>query len=154
MKFLPAASETIVLGITAEKAYEQLIRVTLRQSQVAGNLGHQILFNGEVEKDGFSVSLKIDRPNNFLPLVNGHFEPASKGCLLFLNYSLFQSTKVYLVFWSLFTLITGSVCILFINNIWYAIASFFSFALIQWVAWGNFKIQLRKSREKLLEVLV
>ncbi len=153
MNFLPSATETIVLGISAEKAYMLLFRATLNKDEEPTEKTNRIFFNGEVKNDKFSISLKVDKANNFLPQINGYFEPTSSGSLLFLSYALFYSTRVYLIFWSGFALITGTITLLAINNVWYSIASFATLGLIHWVAWGNFKLQMSKSREKILEVL-
>jgi hypothetical protein len=152
MNLLPATSDTIVLGISAEKAIS-----LLHQHTQGGNEKkepyHEIHFIGEVGKDSFSISLKILKPNNFIPLINGRFESASTGCLLFLNYSLFKSTGVYLIFWSVFTLIASLVSLFLLNEIWYAAGAISALFLIQWIAWGNFNIQVKNSRDKLLDLL-
>jgi len=152
MNFLPSNSETIVLGISIETALRQLQKYT-QSSEEKKEAFNEIHFNGEVGKETFAVSLKITKPNNFIPLIQGRFEPTSTGCILFLNYSLFKSTQVYLIFWSAFTLIASLVSLLLLNEVWYAAGAFSALLLIQWIAWGNFNIQVKNSHDKLLTIL-
>jgi hypothetical protein len=152
MNLLPATSDTIVLGISAEKAISLLHQHTQSGNEKKDSY-HEIHFIGEVGKDSFSISLKILKPNNFIPLINGRFESTSTGCLLFLNYSLFKSTGVYLIFWSTFTLIASLVALFLLNEVWYAAGAISALLLIQWIAWGNFNLQVKNSRDKLLALL-
>ncbi|HMQ01128.1 MAG TPA: hypothetical protein PKC24_15210 [Cyclobacteriaceae bacterium] len=153
MNPLPAATETIVLGISAEKAQTLLFKATLNNEIEVQDYTSRKYFIGEVGVKHFRISLKIEKPNNFIPIIKGHFESASNGSLLFLNYSLFQSTRVYLIFWSCFALVCSIVAFFVSENYGYSLIALFALGLIQWVAWGNFQIQLKKSRAKLLEVI-
>lgn len=153
MNFLPSASDTIVLGISAEKAIMQLKKNTRSEDDERSSFDGYIYFNGEVRKSSFSISLKITKPNSFIPIILGRLEPTSTGSLLFLNYTLFKSTKAYIIFWSLFTLITSVVSFFVSDGPWYAVGALGFLISIQWIAWANFNIQVKNSRSKLLEVL-
>jgi hypothetical protein len=70
-------------------------------------------FNGRIQETRFLISRKIKSPENFLPLIKGRVEPTRNGSILFLEYSLFFSTRIFLGFWTLLTLGGGSLLLFF-----------------------------------------
>lgn len=115
--------------------------------------GKNALFTGWFGKDRFRISMKISRPNNYVPLVIGQIENTSSGSLLFINYTLFPSTKMFFIFWNLFILLAGLIAGYQYSNLAYPAIAFALISLIHWIAWSNFKIQLRFTRQLLLGVL-
>src|SRR5690554_6414863 len=81
------------------------------------------LFNGEVSRDKFFLSLIIHKADSFLPLIKGKIEPLKSGCILFLSYSLFPSSVFFLAFWGLVTLLAAAFFVLVERQWLYAAAS-------------------------------
>jgi hypothetical protein len=110
-------------------------------------------FFGWIKADRFRFSLRTRRPNSFIPLIIGTIEPTSTGCILFLTYRFFPITRMYLVFWSLFIVLTGIVLSRQYNNLYMIFLSIGLVLFINWVAWANFKLQKDISRKVLLKIL-
>ena len=105
---------------------------------------HPFLFNGWVKKDKFSISLKVARPQNFLPVMNGNIEETSAGSIIFVKYRLFPTSTAFLLFWSVITLLMA----VFFGYIGRYVFAGISIALgisNYAVAVANFKIQVRRS---------
>lgn len=111
----------------------------------------KILFTGYVLSDRFRVSLKITKPNNFLPLVKGTIESSSSGSIVFMTYSLFPSTKVFMIFWLLFSLVAG-LLVTHQQSLYLVTIPIVIITLILWVAWANFRIQVRLTREAFRQI--
>ncbi|MBV6639914.1 MAG: hypothetical protein KI791_04325 [Cyclobacteriaceae bacterium] len=94
MKFKPFEEETIVSARSQEEIVAQLSRFTHLVTDA--NVPARHIFNGNIEKDTFRISLKVNFPQNALPLAIGKIEPTSKGSIVFLKYQLFPATKVML----------------------------------------------------------
>ncbi len=116
--------------------------------------GNNALFTGWFGENRFRISMKIIKPNNYVPLVIGKIENTSSGSLLFINYTLFPSTKMFFIFWNLFILLVGIIAGYQYENLAYPAIAFALISLIQWITWSNFKIQLRFTRQLLLRVLI
>ncbi len=80
------------------------------------------LFNGRVGAEDFRLFLKIEKPDSFLPLISGKIEPTSSGCILFLNYSLFPASVMFLAFWGAITFLAALFLVLQGSNLLYAAA--------------------------------
>ncbi len=94
MKFKPIEEETIV----SARSQAEIISILSRFTQVVTGetVPESHIFNGNIAKDSFRISLKISFPQNALPLAIGKIEPTSKGSIVFLKYQLFPATKVML----------------------------------------------------------
>jgi hypothetical protein len=90
-----------------------------------------------VEEDGFRLSRVIEKGDNFLPLLLGKVEETPRGCIIFVRYQIFATTRFFLWFWTLvllafslfFLLVTnqflqGGAC-LSLTGVNYALAVFF-----------------------------
>lgn len=153
MTFLPNHYETFVLTQPSLEAIQKIHKVTTTKVLLQNQEGAQYRFSGWVQENRFRVSLKISRPNNYIPLVIGKIETTSSGCLVFVTYKLFPVTRMFLVFWSLFITLAGILASYQYQSILYAGASVLILGIIHWVTWSNFKIQLKLTRQTLLEVL-
>lgn len=107
----PHYSETIVLAYAVDEVMGLFDKNTAHQKEpiLEGKVSDERYFNGRIQETNFLISRKIKSPENFLPLIRGRIEPTRNGSILFLEYSLFFSTRLFLGFWTLLTLGIGSV---------------------------------------------
>ncbi|MEQ8362348.1 MAG: hypothetical protein RIF39_11040 [Cyclobacteriaceae bacterium] len=153
MTLLPSHYETFVLTQSSLEAIQKIHKITTTKVLLQNQEGTQYRFSGWVRENEFRISLKISRPNNYIPLVVGRIETTSSGCLVFATYKLFPVTKMFLIFWSLFIAMAGGLMSYQYQSIIYTAVSFLLLLTIHWVTWSNFKIQLKHTRQTLLEVL-
>jgi len=151
--FLPYHYETFVLTQPSLEAIQKIHKVTTTKVLLQNQEGAQYRFSGWVQENRFRISLKISKPNNYIPLVVGKIETTSSGCLVFVSYKLFPVTKMFLIFWSLFITLVGILASYQYQSLLYAVGSLLILVIIHWVTWSNFKIQLKLTRQTLLEVL-
>jgi hypothetical protein len=152
LTLLPSHQETLVVALRGDEVLARLFtaidnRVTKEEAR------GQIFFNGGVTNDRFRISLRIWRPNNYVPVVNARIDPTSTGCLLFIDYALFPATKLFVIFWLLFILAASIVSGYHWKNIIYLMAGVGIAAVAWWFVWYNFRIQLKATREALLKIL-
>lgn len=156
MIVLPFKRETIVLPFSAEEVEQKLwLHIFPIRSEAIMPMKEDsdFLFNGWIEKRKFSISRKIKNPENFLTLIKGEIEETSLGSLVFVQYSLFFSSNLFLIFWSIVTLFLTFFFIAFYNILLYALIAFFIGVINYMIALANFNIQVKKSRALLLEIL-
>ena len=152
MSLWPAKSETLVLALSAGRIQNTLNKAIRVENSLEIDTDEKI-FNGKVTGNHFELSLIIKRPENFLPIVHGNIEATSTGSIVFLNYTLFFSTRMFLFFWSVVTILLAFYLIVIPAQYIYAIISFGTGILNYAVAVANFNIQVKKTHEKILEVL-
>lgn len=152
---LPQSSETLVVAMDGTEVRNRLLKATAPKAATRSEIirNPATVFTGYVMEDRFRLSLKITRPNSFLPLIVGTIDPTSTGCLLFLNYKLFPSTRMYLTFWVLFSVLFGIFLTYHYKNIFTGLLFVFITAAILFISWANFKIQLKFTRQALQKVL-
>lgn len=115
MKFKPFEEEIIVSVRSQTEIIKQLLKYTNVVSGAEKPV--QYVFNGNIEKDTFRISLKVNFPQNALPLAIGKIEPTSKGSIVFLRYELFPATKVMLgVVGSILATICMSFLLIYLEN--------------------------------------
>jgi hypothetical protein len=154
MNFLPHESETIVISKDASQVCLALMHSTIAENIVRDRQEYtEKLFVGWVNEKEFLVSIRPKRPNSFLPTMSGQIESASTGSILFIKYELFRSTKLYLSFWSLFIVVAGLITFFQLSTIFVPIATIAVITFIHYIAWANFKMQVRISRDILLKSL-
>lgn len=157
MTLLPLKNETLVLPIAAEDVEKKLWNTVFpvkAGEPMPDKMDELFLFNGWVKSRKFKISRRLKSPENFLPLMKGTIEETSLGSLLFIRYSLFFSSNVFLIFWSVITLFLTFFFIYFYGILLYAIIAFVLGVGNYVVALANFNIQVKKSRELLENVLV
>ncbi len=153
MTILPGQDETIILAQSKEEVIAKLVNATTPRILVQNQESPHYKFTGWVHKEKFRISLKINRPNNYVPLIIGRVDSSSSGSLLFIHYRLFPSTKMFLMFWSLFVLFAGILLSYQYKTPTHSFLAIILLGFIHWVVWSNFKIQLKITRQSLLDVL-
>ena len=156
MYLLPVEHETWVLPHNEGEVFRRLWKVSKpieKTSDIPDVPEHHFMFNGWVRKDHFRLSRKIIRPDNFLPIIDGRVEETSKGCIIFLKYTMFFATIVFLVFWSVITLLIALYFYLIEKIYLYAIISFTIGIINYTVAVLNFKKQVKISSHTLKSVI-
>lgn len=102
MKFSPTYDEILVSPLQTEEVIRKTMRVT-KDLQAADYLPdstlERYLFNGDVRRDSFTLSLNSEKADSFLPLIYGKVEPTRKGSILFITYSFFPGTVFFITFW-------------------------------------------------------
>ena len=149
----PNTKETVVLPIGAQEVISLLKKVTLPVSRVLDKTTEGIMFNGSFAGDTFTISRKIDYPQNYLPLIKGRVEDTGIGSIIFLEYELFFSSKMFLTFWSVLSVVASLFLLLLQGKANFAIASI-GIGLINYlVTLMNFKKQVKESKNVLLSAL-
>ena len=151
ISLLPSRDETLVLPLSADEVFTRFSRVA--RNDLTDAQDKSILFSGWVKQDGFRISLKVSRPNNFLTLVKGRIEPTSSGCLIFIHYQLFPTTKLFVNFWLLLTCLFSIAVGFQYSSFWYALGGLAIAICIYLITWSNFNLQLNIARAELLKVL-
>ncbi len=156
MHLLPYQQETYVLPYAAEEVLNRMrlyTRPIEKGFEYSRTDESRFLFNGIVSGNGFRISRRITRPENFLPLLVGKQEATSVGCLLFVSYRLFFSTTLFLVFWSVVCLLL-TLFFLIYHEAWLYASIAFGVGCVQYViAVKNFNWQVKRSRQLLEKVL-
>ena len=151
---LPNSSRTIVTILELSEVYDRLRSATTKQALTQNSISkRKIAFVGTIQPDRFTISLKVTRPNNFLPVVRGRLESTHSGCLIFMKLGLFPSTRTYLIFWLLFVLVAGLIISRQYESPLLLAAPLLLDLIILWIAWTNFNMQLRFTMRALDEVL-
>ena len=151
---LPNSSRTIVTILELSEVYDRLRSATTKQVLTQNSISaRKIAFVGTIQPDRFTISLKVTRPNNFLPVVRGRLESTHSGCLIFMKLDLFPSTRTYLIFWLLFVLVAGLIVSRQYESPLLLAAPLLLDLIILWIAWTNFNMQLRFTMRALDEVL-
>jgi hypothetical protein len=151
INLLPSHDETLVLPVSAIEVFNRLSRVI--GNDVSATQDRSILFSGWIKQDRFRISQKINRPNNYIALIRGKIEPTSSGCLVFIDYQLFSTTRLFLIFWLLFTCLFTAALSYIYSRIGYVIAGVSTAACMYWITRSNFRMQLKIVRTILLKVL-
>lgn len=151
INLLPSHDETLVLPLRAEEVINRFSRVT--RNDLTAVQDKSILFSGWVKEDRFRISLKVSRPNNFLPLIKGRIESTSSGCLIFIDYHLFPTTKLFVSLWLLLTCLFAIVIGFQYSSLWYSLGGLTIAICIYLITWSNFNLQLNLARKELLKVL-
>lgn len=148
MKIFPSYSEVLVSPYSSEEVARKLQAVTKQvnylDSPLKLNKTHH--FNGQVGMRSFQLSLIINRADSFLPLIKGTIEPVKSGCILFLNYSLFPSSVMFLAFWGMVTFFMALFFVLSENQWLFALASILAGVGNFLFAWSYFKSKLKQSQ--------
>lgn len=156
MHLLPFYQQTIVLPYEASETTARLIK-TIRplekEVEYSEENEMEFLFNGWLKSGRFRISRKIEHPENFLPLMSGRIEGTSVGSILFVRYRMFSSVIIFLVFWSVISLLMSLFFLLVHQETLYAIISF-SLGIINYIiASKSFFLQVRSSQKALDKAL-
>lgn len=156
MRLLPLYQETLVLPFSKREAANRL-RIATRPLEkgleYAQTVEEKFLFNGWVKDDRFRMSRKVRHPENFLPLIVGEIEGTSTGSIIFVHYRLFFSAAMFLIFWSVITLLLCLFFLLIHQEYIYGLLAGALGIFNYVVATKNFHLQIRSSRKALNEAL-
>lgn len=150
---LPHASRTLVTILQAEEVFDRMRRATTRQLLTQNLAPEQVRFTGVVQPERFSIAMRVNRPNSFLPIVRGRIEATQSGCLIFMKAALFPATRVYMVFWLLFVVAAGLIAARQYDSPFVLAVAVALDLVILWIAWSNFRIQFRLTMQALDTVL-
>lgn len=138
----PHHTETIVSSEQPEVILSSIAGVTRRTT---GRFGFTL--TGAVIDSSFTVTLRLRRPHVFMPMVTGNVDQTSKGSIIFLKYSLFPATRLLLVFWTLVLPAVGISISWRYENYWVLITCMAFLAFVHAVAWLNFRLHVKTTRE-------
>jgi hypothetical protein len=154
MNLLPHKTETFVVACSQREFLSSLQKATSKNIRFQNaDKNHEQLFVGWIQRNKFRISLKLNRPNNFVPLVIGQCEATSSGCIIFVKFTLFPFTRMHLIFWTMFVLIMGVILFFQYKSYLLLLAATCIMGLIHWIAWANFSLQLKHTRKRLLKVI-
>lgn len=107
MNLLPYLHVTLVSGYSKEKVLEIVASKTqpVHTDLILANP----VFNGQVLKDGFRISMVVRTAQNALPLAIGKVEDTSLGSIIFLRLRLFPAGILYLRFSSLLCVLVAFI---------------------------------------------
>ena len=150
INLLPQESETLIVSHDWD-----LVLQRLEQASTFNVMeGERVpVLTGWVKEDRFQLMLRQRRPNAFMPIVEGRIDPTSTGCLLFLDYKLMPMTRMYLILWSIIVVISGVLLSFYYRNLLVGLASAGIIALINAIAWANFKIHRKPLHEVIFKLL-
>ncbi|MFY0607356.1 MAG: hypothetical protein JXR10_11600 [Cyclobacteriaceae bacterium] len=74
-------------------------------------------FNGQVNPDGFRISLRIRTPQNSLPLAIASVEDTSGGAIIFIQLRLFPAAKLFLRLSTALAFVIGTIFFLFTKTL-------------------------------------
>ncbi|MEZ4973163.1 MAG: hypothetical protein R2820_07615 [Cyclobacteriaceae bacterium] len=151
---LPHFQETVISTQSSAYIISKIDAATSSKLLLQNQNDPSCFFTGWIREERFRISLKINRPNNYLPLVIGNVESTSNGCIIFLSYRLFPTTKLFLAFWDLFILIVCLTAGYQYQTFLYGVLGILLVVFIQWIAWSNFNLQLKRTRELLINILI
>ena len=155
MNPFPNHSEVLVSALSKNEVEGRLSAVTkdINFLDYEERLQKGFQFNGKVEKESFRLSLVVDKPDSFLPLILGKIEATPKGCILFLQYRLFPSSAFFLGFWTVITL-TLAVFFGFVSQKpIYAGLSILACIGNYYFAWIYFKRKIKISQQVFHQIL-
>ena len=152
--FIPKKTETLVLPSSSTdliKNLEEIVYTTQNKQDGVSEKDNQ-RFIGTIEDNAFVLSLKLNKADNFIPLIRGNIEDTSKGSIVFLKYTLFKSTRMFLGFWTILIFLLSFLLIVFQDKPMYgSIALLVSLANYA-VTVINFNRKVKLSRAFLMEV--
>lgn len=126
MKILPRTRETLVLPFGGEEVEKRLWQTTypVREGEeIPDQQEAYFLFNGWVKNRKFRISRKLKYPEAFLPILKGLIEESSTGSIVLIKYRLFFGTAIFVVFWTIVTLLIGLYFLLVEQIYLYALIS-------------------------------
>ncbi|MDH5368101.1 MAG: hypothetical protein OEW67_14035 [Cyclobacteriaceae bacterium] len=152
--FIPKKTETLVLPNSSRELLDRLDEIvyTTENKLDRANEEDHHLFIGTIEESAFVISLKLNKVDNFIPLINGDIENTSKGSIVFLKYTLFKSTRMFLVFWTVLIFLLSFMLIVFQDKVWYGSLALLVSLANYIVTIVNFRRKVKVSREYLMKV--
>ena len=164
MKLFPCQSSVFVSGYSANKIVQKL-EAAINPAKIkedafsehwllpARSLEQDYPFRGSVQDENFRISRKVSYPEYFLPVIEGKIESTSKGCILFVDYNLFNGTRFFMSVALTLAFLLGFFFLLIEHNLWYFLASLSFMGVGYGVTWLSFQQKVKMSRDLLEEAL-
>ncbi|MDH5475331.1 MAG: hypothetical protein OEX22_06540 [Cyclobacteriaceae bacterium] len=152
MMFIPKKTETLVLTRSSTELINRLERRVSTPDNKQEDDKNHYQFIGTIEDNAFVISLKLNKADNFIPIIHGNIEDTSKGSIVFLKYTLFKSTKMFLVFWTILIFLISLMFIVFKGEMWYASLALFVSLANYMVTIINFRRKVSVSRDYLMNL--
>lgn len=146
--------QTLVLTFSAEELCEKLSQKTKPIQGTTDNFdevyfrrfrernaGINFYFRGKVTEEKISIYQALNYPEYFLPRIKGTIAETSQGCILFVKYQLFPSSKWFLLL-SLFILACIALTFLLVAQNW------LNFILVWMIGLGVYTIILSNFHRK------
>lgn len=146
----PRKSKTLVLALTAEDVEDRVRNITAPNGDRSSP---PVPLMGWVKELDFQVTFKARRTNAFVPVAIGRIEPTSTGCILFLEYKLMPSTRSYLNFWNIISVVSGVCTAIFVRDFLLSLSFLGIIFLINGTAWANFRLHQKPLDDALLMAL-
>lgn len=147
--FYPKQTEKIHSKLSQSEAAAR-IQLSIEPGLLTDDDERKKWFDGRCEDDAFEMHLKLKRPNNYIPVISGIVEPDDDGgTIILVRYGLFPSSKKFLVFWTIITLLITLFFAIPYHAYLYAAISFSACLVNYIITYENFKIQVRKSSRAL-----
>jgi hypothetical protein len=145
----PNQRETIVVPHLKEELslrIDEEIRAALRP-------GVQKNLTGWISGSAFQLTVRLRRQQLFMPVINGTIESTSKGSIVFLHYTLFPATRFLLLFWTIVLPTVGFFISRQYNNYALLAGATGILLLFHGIAWANFRLHLKNTRELMNQIL-
>jgi hypothetical protein len=130
-----------------------MVMARIEREVTSPGKGFAKTLTGWTRDNRFQLTIRLRRQQMFMPVIDGSVEATSKGSLIFLAYSLFPATRLLLTFWTLILPLVGIFTSHQYKNYW-ILAGCLGFAtVIHLIAWANFRLHIKRTREMLHELL-
>ena len=149
---LPVRKETILLTESPEDFTDRLKYVTGKR-KTGDYRERPVKFIGKGEEAGWAITRFVTRPENFMPLVQGKLEHVSRGCLLSIRYTLQFSSRMFVVFWTITTLLFAIFLWFIQSDVRLGLIALGFLLLNIVVTHLNFQRQYRQTRKILMDVI-
>lgn len=146
IKLLPIREETLVVAHAWDVVLEKILTE-------AASMSSEEKIIGWAGGDRFQVMIKPTRIQPFLPVAAGTIEPTSKGSILFLEFKLLPTTRMFLTFWNLLIVLSGVFVSFQFSNILLLLSAAGILLIINAIAWANFYMHVKPLRERILHIL-
>ena len=154
MQLPTSKSETIVMPLSAQEVEKKLYLVTKPPSVAdSAYVPSKAIFNGIVKEKTFIISTIITHPDNYNPLISGAIESTSVGCIIFIKYELFFSSRMFLTFWSIISLCLCLFLVFVLKAYAYGSTALIAGILNYTIVALNFRKRVFRCRSLLLETL-
>lgn len=152
----PNHSEVVVSPLSGREVIRRVSTVT-RQVNFLDHYPREkepvYLFNGKVSEEKFHISKLLLRADSFIPLIKGSVEATRQGSIIFLSYSLFPSSRFFLGFWLIVSILFSLFFGIFRQDLPLASLCLVLGAANFAFSWSHFQRKVRDSRETLFHLL-
>ncbi|HYF69155.1 MAG TPA: hypothetical protein VD884_13520 [Ohtaekwangia sp.] len=148
MHLLPHKNETLVVA----HSWDVVLKRLTQEIEKPLSFGIPSSLSGWVKDDEFEVTLKVRRYHAFIPVIRGSIEPTANGCILFLEYRMLRFNRFFILIWTFFLIVSGIVLLIYKDMMFGGIC-LGMVLLLHTVAWANFRLHLKSTREIFLKAL-